>query len=228
MNKKNLSELHIWFIILGCVLVFILLIHYGTPWGRILYKEKCKNYFQEKYQEELVIKRTVFYIPHGIYSSRAYSKENPEVQFHIGQDYKTKEITDGYVTAVWNYNAKNDFNPLIEELYPDRQGYCVEIGIKADGIAEMKRLDEMREIPDYKEETTLEIGISMKNTSINDDEIMNELERALKVINYIREKEVEILFFRVDYKNKYLQLEHPDIQIVTFSNELTNWLFDYK
>ncbi|UNC92146.1 hypothetical protein [Candidatus Contubernalis alkaliaceticus] len=210
------------------MLAFILLIHYGTPWGRFQFKEECKNYFQEKYQEELVIERTVYYIPHGIYSARGYSQNYPKAVFNIGQDYKTKDLVDGYVEAVWNYNAKNDFSPIIEKVYPDRRNYIVELRFKSEGMAEWNRLVEMRDIPDYKEENTLEIGISMKHKNLHDEEIMNELERALKVINFIKEEQIELSLFSVDYKNKYLQLEHSAILTATCSSDLMIGLFDYK
>lgn len=170
----------------------------------------------------------MYYIPHGIYSARAYSKKNPEVVFNIGQDYKTKDLVDGYVAAVWSYNAREDFNPLIEQLYPDRHNHNIELRFKEEGIADWIRLIEMQDIPDYKEENTLDIGISMKHKSLNDEEIVNELERAWKVIKYIREKEVKISYIIIDYENKQLRLEQPNIETVTSSNELANWLFDYR
>lgn len=84
------------------------------------------------------------------YHAYVYAADEEQVLFYVGQNPQTGEIEDGLHYELWSRLVRREWDPLIEELYPDKINYGV-------GIRTILNESELGgpDIPDYKEATTI-------------------------------------------------------------------------
>lgn len=211
-------------VVLFIIFGFIFYFFYGTPWDMISYKNKFETYLENKYEKDFVIKEISFDFLHGgTYHAYAFSEDNPEVTFHVGQNSKLDEIDDAYHYEIWKYQARNEITPIIEETFPKKFNHAVEVG---DFLAPNNT--KSSNVPNYKDMVTLEIGIAMDNTNITEENKKTEMRKAFKLLEVLNEKGVNIGHFGISYKNKTLQLSPSEINSVNKYVDLKKWLNDYK
>jgi hypothetical protein len=220
------------YLILGLSLltvpVFVLSLYfyysYGAPWDYMSYKNKFETYLENKYAKEFVVEEMYFDFFHGkTYHAEAYVNDDPALKFYVGQHSGTKEIEDGYHSATWEKQAREELGPIIERLYPDKHNGGVQTYVSEEHRAIVKE----RDIPNYKNYTTVQIGISMANFEVTSDNRMEEIKRAYLLLMAIKEKGVKLDHFGVSYKNKTMQLQAEEILLIKSYNDLDKWLVDY-
>jgi hypothetical protein len=191
----------------------------------ISYKGKFESYLENKYEEDFVIKEISYDLFHGggTYHAYAFSRENPEVMFHVGQNVRQENFDDSYHYEMWQFQANVELNPIIEDVFPTEFNHSVVVTDFLDPA-----ITESSNISNYKDMVTLEIGISMINTKITKENQDTELRNIYKLLEAINKKGVKMGHFGVSYKNKTLQLNSHELLSVQQYGDLTNSLIDYK
>ncbi|WP_043929808.1 hypothetical protein [Bacillus sp. EB01] len=211
-------------VILFSIIGFIFFFFYGTPWNMMSYKSEFKRYLENKYNEDFVIKEISYdLLPGGTYHAYAFSKNNPEVTFHVGQDSKLDEIYDSYHHELWNYQARNEITPIIEEIFPNKFNHAAEVmDILTPNVTNSSN------VPNYIGVVTLQIGIAMDNTEITEENEETEMKKVFRLLEALNEKDVNIGHFGIGYQNKTLQLSPSELNSVKNYMDLKKWLNDYK
>lgn len=219
-KSKIIRVLVITFTIIGG---FIFYFFYGTPWDLVSHKNKVNEYLENTYNKDFVIERTSFDFFHRTYHSYAHPKENPELSFYVGQNISTKEIEDGYDYQLWQKQAKDELDPIVEEIFPDNFNYAVEVSpIKSLSISEKSHN------LSFKEYTTVQVGVSMDDYVITNENRDSEIERSYQLLVSLKEKGIKFNHFSISYKNKTIQLTPDKIRSISSSDELERWLTDYR
>ena len=203
---------------------FLFYFFYGTPWDLISHKNKVNEYLENIYNKDFVIEKTSFDFFHSrTYHSYAHPKESPDLTFYVGQNTSTREIEDSYNYQLWEKQAKDELGPIVEELFPDLFNYSVEI-YPIRNLSTSEKSENLY----FKEYTTVEIGISMNDYDITNENRDNEIKRVYRLLVSLKEKGIEFHHFSVSYNNKTIQLQPDIIHSINSSNELERWLNDYR
>ena len=221
MKSKVFIILALFLASLGGIVFYFF---FGTPWDLVRYKNTFESYLEDKYNQDFVINSISYDLIHGgTYHAYAFASEEEEVLFYVGQNPQTGEIEDGFHYELWSSLVRQEWNPLIENLYPDKFNHAV-------GIRTI--LDESAlggpDIPDYKDATTIEVGISMIETEFTNESADFELKRAFELIDQLRSSGVRVEYFGVDYKSKALRLNEAELKDVHDYRDLEKWLFEYR
>ncbi|HZK83531.1 MAG TPA: hypothetical protein VFC58_02420 [Desulfosporosinus sp.] len=207
-------------IFIMCSTIFLI---FGTPWSYYNYKNKFHTYLDNKYHKEFVIGKISYDYLHGkLFSANAYAINQPDICFYVGQNYKTKEIEDGYPFEMWQYQARKDLAPILEKFYPDIN-YSVTISPIND-----KSIFEESEIPNYINCTMILLGVSMTNFEVTDYNQLNEIKKAYLLLAILKKKGVNLSNFSISYKNKTINLKYYDINLINDLNDIKKYLVDYK
>ena len=127
------------------------------------------------------------------------------------------------VLKLWHKQAKDELGPIIEKIFPDNFNYGVEISpIKSLSINEISK------DLNFKEYTTVQIGVSMDDYVITNENRDSEIERSYQLLISLKERGIKFNHFGISYKNKTIQLPPDKIRSISSSNELGRWLIDYK
>ncbi|MFD1039909.1 hypothetical protein ACFQ3N_16150 [Virgibacillus byunsanensis] len=224
MKKTRLMLLLLMAVVVIAVGGFIIYFNYGKPWEYFTYKDQFETTLEEKYDRDFVIKKTRYDMNHGsTYYAYAYEKNHKDIEFYIGQNPRTNKIEDSFHSATWRYQARQELNSVIEEIYPDRQNYSVETILEQD-----PSVTEDGTIFNYKDVTSVEAGISMRETKITDHNKDKELQRVFQLLESIREKGVTFHSFGISFENKTMQLETNEIESVQDYNDLDINLVNYR
>ncbi|MCP8616146.1 hypothetical protein [Salirhabdus salicampi] len=224
MGFLKSKKILVFAVVLFSIMGFIFYFFYGTPWDMIAYKSKFETYLEDKYNQDFVIKEISYDFLHGgTYHAYAFSKNYPEVTFHIGQNPKLNEIDDAYHYEMWRYQAKNEISPIIEDIFPNRINHAVEV---KDFIA--PHVTENSNVPNFRDIVTLEIGIAMNHTKITKENEETEMKKAFRLLEALYEKDVNIGHFGISYKNKTLQINSSEIKSVNEYVDVKKWFNDYE
>ncbi|MBM7662613.1 hypothetical protein JOC85_003423 [Bacillus mesophilus] len=220
-SRKFLVLTSVAFIVSGLIFYFF----YGMPWNLITYKGMFESYLENKYEEDFVIAEISYDLLHGggTYHAYAYSKNNPEVMFYVGQNVRQEELEDSYHYEMWRFQAHNEWTPIIEEIFPTKFNHSVEVRDFLDPTD-----TESSTLSNYKDMVTLEIGVAMNNTTITRENKETELRKVYKLLEDLNKRGVNLHHFGVDYKNKTLQLNNHEVRSVKQHGDLVNVLMDYK
>ncbi|SDH75125.1 hypothetical protein [Desulfosporosinus hippei] len=196
----------------------------GTPWGYLEHRIKFHDYLEDRYKKEFAIKKISYTFMHGgLYSAEANDVNQPDISFYVGQNYRTKDIEDGYYYTMCHYQANADLAPILESLYPDSK-YSIEVLPNDDD----KSIFEGSEIPDYRKVTTIILGISLRNVAVTNENELNEVEKAYCLLKSLKDQKLALSNFSVHYKNKTMILNSQDIDLIHDVNDLKNHLDDYR
>ncbi|WP_318616609.1 hypothetical protein [Sporosarcina sp. YIM B06819] len=211
-------------IIVAVICGFVFYFNYGKPWDLISYKNEFGAYLEEKYNKEFVIEKISFDILHGgTYHAYAHAKDNPEVTFYVGQNPSTKDTEDSYHYDSWRKQANEALGPIVEKFFPDNFNYAIQIlGMENNNDVEGS------EIPNFIHYSTVEVGISMAELEVTNDNRDNEIERLFLLLNALKEQGINFHHFGVSYKNKTIQLQPTVIDSINSTEELEKLLVDYR
>lgn len=223
LEECKLNRKYLWWgaggIVLALLLSFVFL---GSPWGLWTNKQAFEAYLEEKYEKDFVIEEISFdFFNTRKYHAYAYAKGEPDLLFYVGQNRYTGETEDGYSSEIWSAAAKEEIGPMIEKAFPDYFNYGVDI-IPNDNYKEVYP------IPDYKEKTTVQVGISLDQIRVDTSNSEKEIERAFLLLQALKEKGVPLHHFGISYENKTLQLQQDDISKVNSVEDLGEYLVLYR
>jgi len=222
--KSKAKAFLILAIIFAVICGFVFYFNYGKPWNVISYKNKFGTYLEEKYNNDFVIEKISFDILHGgTYHAYAHAKDNPSVTFYVGQNPSTKETEDSYHYGNWEKQANEQLGPIVEKLFPDNFNYAVQ-------IFEMENNNDAEgpETPSFIQYSTVEVGISMAEFEVTNENRDNEIERLFLLLSALKEEGVNFHHFGVSYKNKTIQLQPATINSINSAEDLEKWLVDYR
>ncbi|MFJ7935375.1 DUF3139 domain-containing protein [Sporosarcina sp. NPDC096371] len=211
-------------IIFAVICGFVFYFNYGKPWDLVSYKKKFEAYLEEEYNKDFIIEKISFDIFHGrTYHAYVHARDNPDVTFYVGQNPYTKEIEDSYHHDNWGKQANEKLGPIVEKYFPDNFNYAVR-------ILEMENNNVVvgPQTPDFIQYSTVEVGISMVEFEITNDNRDNEVERILLLLSALKKEGVNFHHFGVSYKNKTIQLEPATINSIMGTGDLEKWLVDYR
>ncbi|WP_438311656.1 hypothetical protein [Sporosarcina sp. FA9] len=205
------------------IILFIFYFFYGTPWELVNQKEEFKVYLEDKYNQEFTIKKMNRSFFQKTYHASAYSKNNPEMHFNVGQISYTNEIYDGYDYGIWEKKASSAFEPILIELFPDRHNYAVTINdFTTVGLSSAEV------IHDFKEAVIIGIGISMANTIVTEENIDFELGRAFKLVEFIKNEKIPVASLNISYDNKVLRIEQSEMRNIEEAEDVGPYIHYYK
>ncbi len=218
------SKILVFGIIFAFIGGFVFYFFNGAPWDLISYKNKIGEYLEKKYDKDFVIEKTTFDFFHGkTYHSYAHPKESPDLSFYVGQNPSTREIEDSYLNQLWNKQAKDELGPIVEKFFPDNFNYAIEI-YPINKLSIRKELQNIN----FREYSSVEIGISMNNYEITNENFDREILRAYLLLDSLKETSININHFDISYKNKTIQLQPEEIRSISTSIDLERWLNDYN
>lgn len=197
-------------------------VFWGSPLGLWTNKQAFEVYLEEKYGKDFVMKEISFdFFNTRKYNAYAYAKDEPDLLFYVGQNRYTGETEDGYTSEIWGAAAKEEIGPLIEKAFPDNFNYGVDILLH-------ETYKEVYPIPDYKEYTTVQVGISLDQIRVDTSNNEKEMERAFFLLQALKEKGVPLHHFGISYKNRTLQLQEEDILKINNLEDLEEYLVLYR
>lgn len=167
---KLLKSKILWLslILIGSLIFFF---NYGTPWDLYKYNKEFKDYLKDKYQRDFIISDISYDLMHNTYHAQAYEQNQPEIQFYVGQNMGSKEITDSYDFENLRIEAKEEITAIVEEYLPEYTKVNVEV-ISA-------------------EKKELEVNIRV-NDAVDDD-----LQKTIKKEIESREYTINQIFFNI-------------------------------
>ena len=204
-----------------CVLIFYFF--YGKPWNLISNKNNFNTYLEEKYNKDFVIEDISFDFFHGrTYHAYAHAKETPNLTFYVGQNPYSKETEDSYHDETWRKQANEELGPIVEKYFPDNFNYAVEI-YPMNNLS----ISEVPQILNFKEFSTVDIGISMDEYVVTNENWDSEIERSYLLLSALKEEGIKFNHFGISYQNKTIQLQPDEIRTISNPDDLKIWLNDY-
>jgi hypothetical protein len=91
---------------------------FGTPWGRIYYKNQMVSYLDAKYHSNFVVHNIRFNPLGSWYEATAYPKKDPSLSFTVRQS-ENDSFTDMYPSVYWQSTYSKQMKDYIQELFPD-------------------------------------------------------------------------------------------------------------
>lgn len=211
-------------VILAIMCGFIFYFNYGTPWGLISYENQFEKYLDDKYDKDFVIEKISFDLIHGgTYHADAHAENETDVTFYVGQNTATKAIEDSYHFETWQKQASLELGPIVKKYYPDNYNYAIMV-IPVNNPS----INEKSQIPNYKNYTTVEIGVSIDNFEVTNVNRDSEIERSYLLLNALKEHGIKFNHFSISYRNKTMQLKPVDIHSINGTNDLEKWLINYR
>lgn len=113
---------------------------------------------------------------------------------------------------------KKDWDPVVKGIYPDCLNYSI------DMIDYRDRND--GGLPNYIEDATIGIAISLEESVITDQNKAREFRRAFELLSKLNEKGVKFGYLQIFLKNKFIQV-HPE-DSVNKDTDLEKFLKDYQ
>jgi len=197
MNKVTKILLKVLGVGVVCFGLFMYFSFAGTPWGKIYYKYQLKDYLANKYDEEMVITKSVYNFKDGTYGVQVYLKDNTELKFSAWQHYdEMKQYRDYYPEAIWHQQINSDFKATLDELYPDaaRKEFHGVMGISTE-------MNIGKKIPHYLEvESFFVLGIN-KDQKLTEEIKEVEIHKLITLIKRLEEKDLLADVFIV-YRDK--------------------------
>ena len=219
----KLKRKYVWWGAGGIILALLLsVVFWGSPWGIWKNKQSFESYLEEKYEKDFVIEEISFdFFNTRKYHAYAYATDYPDVTFYVGQNRYTGETEDGYGYEIWRVQAMEDVSVVVEEFYWDCSSYSVEVLPPSKEIKEFP-------FPNYKEYTTVELGVSLDELKIINANRDSELERAYHLVQALKDKGVPLHHFGISYQNKTLQLQKDDVSGIKSVEDLGEYLKLYR
>ena len=112
-------------------------------------QREIMEYLENKYDQEFEVVRKAEYRPmSGYFSLVARPKENRRATF-VGYKHSDGEMTDTYITALWDVQFEDEIGPLLDEMYPPQNRW--EIRLSIAGSKSLYEKIDPKNIPDYQE-----------------------------------------------------------------------------
>lgn len=203
---------------IGIAFIFL-----GTPWGFWKYENNFRMYLENKYHKDFRVENMSYDMFHGgLFSAQAYFIDQPDIKFYVGQNYKTKQIEDGYYSAIWQHQVRNDLAPMVEKIFP-KSTYSINASPNCDRFV----FEELN-VPNYIDCTVVSLSVSLSEFEVTDDNQLSEAEKIRLLLITLIEKGVNLDSFSIAYQNKTMYLNATDINKVTNGDELKQYLKSYK
>lgn len=219
MKVVKLSIFLVIAIIIGSFIYF----SYGTPWDRLSYKQHFNEYLVNKYNQPFEIEKLYFDMGHGqTYHAYAHPRENKDLVFYVGQNPSTKEVEDSFQSQTWQLQAEQELKPVVEKYYPDNINYAVTVYPIDSTILKEST------VSNYKNYAAVEVGISMKDYEITDENREREIEKAYSLLMVLKEAGIQFQHFGISYQNQTIQLQPNEINSIRSAADLDRSLIDYR
>ncbi|MDR6225625.1 hypothetical protein [Desmospora profundinema] len=153
-------------------------------------RQEAKIYLKDKYGVEFGTEEPRYTAATSTYRVNAYPKTNPDLTFTVFK-VGSKPFDDTYVNSSVSKQAREEIQPLIDQLYPDVWIYRCNVGVNNaldDDVVfngEVMDYTEIRER--YPDKYTQHVKISVIR-DLDDQGKQEEMKKILTIINYFKEK----------------------------------------
>ena len=173
------------------------------------------KYLNEKYGQEFVVENVretgVGLGGKGAWVADAYPKSDLSLKFEIRRSQSTGEITmDKFLETLWTKQGSSDVEDFLAKELPESESYYLTISPGSPGSA----------LYDFVQGSTLSLNEALKNhkdkltyslsvrSAISMDSVISEpseaqLNNALKVVAFVRSKNIPLAAAFYNYREKY-------------------------
>ncbi|WP_422446523.1 hypothetical protein [Thermoanaerobacterium sp. DL9XJH110] len=200
--------------------MYLLFFFYGKPWESEKYRKEVIDYLKNKYTEPMIIREISYDFLHNRYSTEAFPESHPELVFNI------RNFKDDYNIVLWRHQARNDFESVLKDIYgyPEKCTFSAEPD--RDEILDLQ-LDFQGKIPDYiTAKVPIEIDIAIRY-GLTKENKKREYEKLLDLIDFIKDKKMQITFIMVEYNQsgQYFKIPEEFLHEINDADDLSKWLF---
>lgn len=190
--------------LVGVVLFF-------TGGGRVGQATRFTEYLNEKYGQAFVVENVrvsgAGLGVKGSWRADAYPKSDPSLKFEIRRSQTTNEIYyETFLQTLWTRQGSGDVEAFLSKELPSNEGYFLEIkpgspgNVLYDSIqGDTPTLSEILEKNKDKIVYTLSVRSAVATNSEEPSAI--QLENALKVVKFVKEKGINISSVRYTYRD---------------------------
>ncbi|GAA0614421.1 hypothetical protein GCM10009001_34630 [Virgibacillus siamensis] len=105
--------------LLVLIFSFVMYANMGLPWEYLKAKENFNQHLSS-YEIEMVLDELGYDFLHGGYHGKAHPKNNPDLQFYIGQNSRTNQIEDEYAYQRLRKRANREVKMILDKYLPNR------------------------------------------------------------------------------------------------------------
>lgn len=204
-RRRNALVIGLGLVVIGAITFFIL----GT--NMTSEKTKMEKYLNDKYGQEFVVEnvhvRGSGLGVKGAWTAEAYPKSDPSTKFQVDMLQTTGEISvDTFLQVLWTKQGTGEVETFLADELPNNEGYFLEIkpgspgNILYDSIqGDAPTLSEILE----KNKDKIVYTLSVRNAVATQPEEPSsaQLENALKVVKFVKEKGINISSVRYSYRD---------------------------
>lgn len=191
---------------------------FGPPWGKWIIKDKFAAYLETKYEKDFIVEDISYDFFHGgTYHAYAHSMDEPEINFHVGETQQAGELEDAYHYEAMRYFANKDLAPIVENYFRESAGSIEVIPTTETGPPE-----------EYRHQSTVEMGISLDDVTITEQNQEQEIERAAGLLFELKDAGIKFGHFGISYQNRTLQLTPDKIALIKNKDDLKKYLVPYR
>lgn len=106
-------------ILMALILMVITYANIGLPWDYLKTKKEFNQHLLS-YKVEMVVDEVNYDFLHGGYHGKAHPKNNPDLQFYVGQNERLNRIEDGYTYQRLRERANQEVKAILNNYLPDR------------------------------------------------------------------------------------------------------------
>ncbi|EKN63744.1 hypothetical protein P9E76_03590 [Schinkia azotoformans] len=200
-------------VVLLSVALFIYVSFSGFPWKKYTVGKEIQAYLDERYDQPFLIKDRLYNFKDGKYGIKATPVKEADLQFTAWEGYGDYEYIDYYPEAVWEKQVYDDFEEIVNKIYPDHTMYNASTAM---GFG--NELVKGPEIPSYRDVDVLtSIAISTRGSVVGND---SEFARMLAILSEIKKAEanIEVSFHyyrTTEQKIEYLHFDRTIINKIT-------------
>jgi len=203
-------------------------------------EKAAEKYLEEKYGEEFIMEESTFSKPLGddlgTYRIDSHPAKNPQLTVRISISEDMHPMSDDYLDMKWREELNKQFGVIYQELYGsvENYSYMVNVSFPDEAYTQYNIHNTYQEI--FEQEHTGIGNIIFSNVLLNSsNEMDQQLEKTYKLIQYLKEQELEYFSVQIEYYNEKLTHEisakDKKLDYNSFSNKFLKdrvFCFDYS
>lgn len=215
-NTNASSKRHGWrrnTLIIGLIVAVIGVAAFFILGGNMIGERiKMEKYLNDKYGQEFVVEdvhvRGAGLGVKGAWTAEAYPKSDPSTKFQIDRSQTTGEISvDTLLRVLWTKQGTDEVKTFLASELPNNEGYFLEIkpgspgNILYDSIqGYTPTLSEI--LKKNKDKVIYTLSVRSAVTTNSEEEPSSvQLENALKIVKFVKEKGINISSVRYTYRD---------------------------
>ncbi|WP_050180251.1 hypothetical protein [Domibacillus robiginosus] len=203
-------------------------------------EKAAEKHLEEKYNEDFVIDESSFSKPlgddMGTYQIDSHPVKDPKLTVRISVTEDMQPISDNYLDMKWRAELNEQFGSIYKKLYEslENYSYMVNVSFPDETYTKYNISNTYQEIIEREHKG---IGnIIFANVLLNTSNEMDyQLNKVYKLIQYLKNQELEYFTIKIEYFNENLEQEISDKDKKLDYNDFSNkhlksrdYLFDFS